>query len=127
MKIFFNNVFKNYFLLMITLLAEEIIFRVVTNLPILDWTLLRMFIGINIISLLCAAIFSFFGRIGSNILNIIVALFLSIYSVAQAGFKNFVGVFMSFGASTQVGAVKEYIGDYLNSFHWIYLIIVLKY
>ena len=125
MKIFFNNVFKNYFLLMITLLAEEIIFRVVTNLPILDWTLLRMFIGINIISLLCAAIFSFFGRIGSNILNIIVALFLSIYSVAQAGFKNFVGVFMSFGASTQVGAVKEYIGDYLNSFHWNYWLILV--
>ncbi len=125
MRIFYNNVFKNYFLLTITLLAEEIIFRTVTKLTIFDWTLLRTFIGINIIALICAALFSFFGRIGSNILSVIAALALSIYSVAQAGFKNFIGVFMSFGTSSQVGAVKEYIGDYLNSFHWTYWLILI--
>ncbi len=125
MRIFYNNIFKNYFLLTITLLAEEIIFRVVTNLTVLDWTLLRTFIGINVISLLCAAIFSFFGRLISNILNVITALALSIYSVAQAGFKNFVGVFISFGTSSQIGAVKEYIGDYINSFHWNYWLILI--
>ena len=68
MRAFYNNVFKNYFLMTITLFVSEVIFRAVSGLGVLDWTLLRIFVGINIISLICSALFSFFGRIASNVL-----------------------------------------------------------
>ncbi len=125
MRVFYNNVFKNYFLLTLTLFIEEIIFRAVMNLTILDWSLLRIFIGINIIALVCSAIFSFFGRIISNILSSVLALGLSVYSVMQAGFKNFIGVFMSFGTVSQAEAVQDFIGDYISSFNWTYWLILI--
>ena len=125
MKIFYNNVFKNYFLLMVTLFAGEVIFRVVSSLPLIDWSLLRIFLGINAISLLFSALFSFCGRIASNILTFIVALIGTIYGIAQAGFENYLGVYISFGTSSQAGAVKDYIMDYLQSFSWTFYLIAI--
>ena len=123
MKVFYNNVFKNYFLLTLSLFIGEIVFRIVLKLPVLDWALLRIFVGINIISLLLSAIFSFFGRIISNVLTFIVALASAVYGIAQAGFYSYLGVYMSFGTVSQAGAVKDYIMDYLQSFKWTYWLI----
>lgn len=125
MRLFYNNVFKNYFLLMLTLFAEEIIFRWCVGLPILDWALLRIFLGVNIVSLICGALFSFCGRIAGNILTFIVAFVGTIYAIAQAGFENYLGVYMSFGTSSQAGAVKDYIVDYLQSFSWTFYLILI--
>lgn len=125
MRIFYNNVFKNYFLLMLTLFSGEIIFRWCIGLPILDWALLRIFLGINIVSLVCGALFSFCGRIAGNILTFLVALVGTVYAIAQAGFENYLGVYMSFGASSQAGAVKDYIVDYLQSFSWTFYLIAI--
>ena len=49
----------------------------------------------------------------------------SIYALLQAGFENYIGVFMSFGTSSQAGAVKDYIKDYIDSFHWYYWLILI--
>ncbi len=123
MRAFYNNVFKNYFLMTITLFVSEVIFRAVSGLGVLDWTLLRIFVGINIISLICSALFSFFGRIASNVLCFLVTLASTVYGIAQVGFYNYLGVYMSFGTTSQVGAVKDYIMDYLQSFSWKYWLI----
>ena len=120
MRALYNNVFKNYFLLTLTLFVSEIIFRAVLALPILDWSVLRIFVGINIISLICSAVFSLFGRIVSNILTFIVGFASAVYGIAQAGFFNYLGVYVSLGTSSQMGAVKDYIGDYIQSFKWQY-------
>lgn len=132
MKIFYNNVFKNYFLLMVTLFATEIIFRVVVSmvvpvieLPLLDWAVLRIFVGINIISLILAVLFSFCGRIAGNILSFITTLVATVYAIAQAGFVNYLGDFMSLGTSSQAGKVKDYIADYLGSFSWEFWLIAI--
>ncbi len=125
MRAFYNNVFKNYFLLTMTLFISEIIFRAVLQIPILDWSILRIFVGINIISLLCSAIFSLFGRVFANILTSIIALVSTVYGIAQAGFYNYLGVYISLGSSSQMGAVKDYIGDYLQSFKWQYWLICI--
>lgn len=71
---------------------------------------------INIISLVFGALFSFVGRIGGNILTFLVVLISTIYSIAQAGFENYLGVFISFGTSSQAGAVTDYFSDYIASF-----------
>lgn len=131
-KAFYNNVFKNYFLLMVTLFATEVLFRVIVpfviptiELPLLDWSLLRIFVGINIISLLLGALFSLCGRIAGNILSFVVALVATIYAIAQAGFVNYLGVFMSIGTSSQAGAVKDYIADYFASFSWQFWLLLI--
>lgn len=125
MKAFYNNIFKNYFLLMITLFATELIFRFVVKLPLVDWAVLRIFIGINIVSLICGAVFSLGGRIAGNILTFLVALASTVYSIAQAGFVNYLGVYISFGTSSQAGAVKDYIMDYFASFSWTFWLIAI--
>ena len=111
--------------MMITLFATELIFRAVVNSPIIDWATLRVFLGINVISLLFSFIFSFMGRIVGNILTFIITLASSIYAIAQVGFLNYLGVYISFGTSSQAGAVKDYIGDYLSSFEWNYYLMLI--
>lgn len=110
---------------MITLFAEEVIFRYCVGSPILDWALLRIFVGVNIISLLCGALFSFCGRIAGNILTFVVAAVGTVYAIAQAGFENYLGVYMSFGTTSQAGAVRDYIMDYLQSFSWTFWLIAI--
>ncbi|MDE5888709.1 MAG: hypothetical protein K2H20_01680, partial [Bacilli bacterium] len=104
---------------------EELIFRWCVGFSLFDWSVLRIFIGINALSLLLSALFSFCGRIVSNILTFIVAVVGSIYGVVQAGFLNYLGVFMSFGTTSQAGAVKDYIMDYLASFSWKFWLILI--
>lgn len=125
MKILCNKIFKNYFFMMITLFATELIFRAVVNSPIIDWATLRVFLGINVISLLFSFIFSFMGRIVGNVLTFVITLASSIYAIAQVGFLNYLGVYISFGTSSQAGAVKDYIGDYLSSFEWNYYLMLI--
>ena len=74
MKIFYNKAFKNYILLMLTMFISEVIFRCVVGFPLLDWALLRIFIGVNVVSLIFSFIFSFCGRILGNILSVILVL-----------------------------------------------------
>ncbi len=125
MRMFYNNVFKNYFLLMMTLFVEELIFRWCVGFSLLDWSVLRIFIGLNMICLALSALFSFFGRIASNILTFIVAFIGTAYAIIQAGFVNYLGVFISFGTSSQAGAVQDYIMDYISSFSWTFWLIAL--
>ena len=125
MKLMFNKIFKNYFLLTTTLFLAEIIFRLVLGLTIVDWSVLRIFVGVNLIGLIFGFIFSFCGRIIGNLLTFFVGVIFSVYSVAQAGFYNYVGTFMSFGTSSQLGAVTDYISDYFNSFSWTFWLIFI--
>ena len=125
MKALCNKVFKNYILLMLSLFAIEIIFRFVVDYPIIDWATLRIFLGINVISLVLSILLSFVGRIVGNIFTFIISLASAIYAIAQVGFLNYLGVFISFGTTSQAGAVKDYIGDYLASFEWNYFLILI--
>ena len=125
MKVLCNKVFKNYILLMLTMFATEILFRYIVHAPIIDWATARIFLGINVISLLFSILLSFVGRIVGNIINFIIALASSIYAIIQVGFLNYLGVYISFGTSSQAGAVKDYIGDYLSSFEWNYYLLFI--
>ncbi len=125
MRLFYNNVFKNYFLLMLTLFVEELLFRWCVGFSLFDWSVLRIFLGINAVCLVLSALYSFCGRLVSNILTFITACLGTIYTIAQAGFYNYLGVFMSFGTTSQAGAVKDYILDYFASFSWKFWLILI--
>ena len=84
---------------MLTMFATEVIFRFVVKAPIIDWATLRIFLGINVISLIFSLLLSFTGRIVGNIIAWIISLASSIYAIVQIGFLNYLGVYISFGTS----------------------------
>lgn len=122
-KLFYNDTFKNYFLLMLTLFIEEVIFRLCVGLGIIDVSVLRILVGINLFSLVLAALFSFFGRLASNILTFIVGLLCSIFYFLQIGFFKILGVFPSFSMFSQLEATKDFIVQYIHSFSFLDVLI----
>ena len=125
MKIFYDRVFKNYFLMMMTIFLGEIIFRLVVGQSLFSWAVIRIFFGVNVICLFFGGLYSLFGNLVGNILSYITALFFNIYAIVQAGFLNYLGVYVSFGNTSQAGAVKDYIRDYVDSFSWkLWLVLI---
>ena len=119
------KLFKNYLLMTTTLFAIEIIFRLVMKMNIIEWSILRVFVSLSIISLITVLLLSKTKRTLTKIVIFIICLIASLYALLQAGFENYIGVFMSLGTSSQAGAVKDYIKDYIESFHWYYWLILI--
>ena len=124
-RFFTNKVIKNYLILIVSLFGIEMIFKAVEGMPIANYSTLRIFVGLSIISLFLSVIMSFCKKWISNIILFITIIFATVYSMAQAGFENFLGVYISINTSSQLGAVKEYIRDYLASFNAIFYIILI--
>jgi len=108
---------KNFLTLFILLFLSEILFRIISNYNILDWATLRILISTFIISFIFSFIESFIKHDFINkIINFILVAFSSIYSFLQLGFYNFIGVYMSFRTSSQLGAVTSYVKEFIDSF-----------
>lgn len=125
MRIFYNNVFKNYFLLMLSLLASEILFRYFTGIDIIDISMARVFLSVNIVALLLSAISSFFGRIVGNILTLVFSLVLQAYMILQVAIYNYLGTFMSFKMAGSYNVIKEYLADFVGQFNIKYFFIAI--
>lgn len=124
-KILTNKITKNFLLLLVTLFGIEMIFKAVVDMSVLDWSTLRIFIGISIISLIISLVMSFCKKWIANIIMFLVVIIASVYAVAQAGFENYLGVYISINTSSQLGAVKEYVRDYIASFLPIFYLILI--
>ena len=122
-----NKLFKNYISLLIPLFIIEVLFKILLKMPILDWSTLRIFISCNIISLLISLITLILKEKSSRILSGIVLLIATIYAIMQAGFENYIGVYVSLGTSSQLGAVKEYIRDYFDSFNPLFYTLTIPF
>ena len=117
-----NSYVKTYSVLLIGLFLVEIIFKIISKNSIFDLSTLRIFIGLNIVSAFVACILNFFGKKTKRIVTSLLVIGFGIYSCLQLGFFNFIGVYISFQTSSQLGAVTDYIGDFFASFKWFYLI-----
>ena len=106
MKLNKNKILNNYFLLLISLMLIEVIFRLINKLSITNISFFRTFLGVNIISIILSLVYSIFPKKISKVLIIFTVLIDSIYSFVQILFLNFLGVYMSFNTVSQVGAVK---------------------
>ena len=105
--------------------AVEIIFRVVEEYNVFSWSSFRIFLSSFTICLLLNFITSFFHNIKiSRIANLILLSIISVYSLAQAGLLNFIGLYMSLGTSSQFGAVTSYILDFIKSLKLEYYLIL---
>ncbi len=122
---FFDDTFvKNVLWVTLFLFLIELIFKALNDFSIFDYSTLRILISCFMLSF----IVTFIGSLTKRrwLRNTIVLLFIFVYAFytwLQLGFINYLGVYMSFHTSSQFGAVKDYIGDYLNSFKLVYYVI----
>jgi len=119
MKKYINKeILKETIILTTILFFIEAIFRIFLAYPILDWSIVRIMLGLAILSLFINILLSFLKKNWiKRTVHIILILISTVYAIAQAGFQNYLGVFISLGASTQLGAVTDYIKDYFDSFN----------
>lgn len=111
-----NNFFKNFFLLIITTFCIEIFFRLLSGIKVLDISLLRIFIGLNFISIFLSFLLSWLSPKASKVGIILLSFAFSAYAFFEMGFNNFIGVYASVNSRSQLGAVTAYIKDFFGSF-----------
>jgi len=127
MKLIKGKTFFSYLTLLIFLLLTEIIFRVISGNNIVNFSFLRVFLLINFISLILGFLTSFLKSKYNKILNAIIVLIANIYAWVQLGFYNFLGVYISLNTSSQFGAVKSYIMDFMHSMKAEFLLAFLPF
>ena len=125
MKLLTNKTLKTFSIIFLTIMVIEIIFKMVMDMPVFDWSLFRIAMSAGAFSALIAVILSFANNIVRNIVIIILTLALTIYAIVQAGFNNYLGTFMSVATSSQAGAVGDFIGDFFASFKPTYYLMAI--
>ena len=115
-KIVKSNYIKYLVLFLISFTAIEVIFRVIESLSLKDWALLRIVLGILVLSNIFALIASLLPEKIAKFFSVLIVFAFSLYAVLQMGFGSFIGVYMSFNTSSQLGAVKDYIADFIAAF-----------
>ena len=78
LKLWQNKFIKNYLILIVLLSFLELTFRIISNLKLFSIEEVRIFLGLNIISLLFSFIISFIPKIGAKIFNLIFISYLVI-------------------------------------------------
>ena len=122
-----NNLIKNYMILVVFFSLLEISFRLISGISLNNIALLRIFIGVNFVSVLLSFILSWFNKLISKILVLLVSFALSAYTFFQIGFNNFIGVYASVNTKSQLGAVKDYIIDFFASFKATYYLAFIPF
>lgn len=126
-KIFNNLYFKIYIILLLSFFLTEIIFKLVSGSNIFDMSTIRIFLGINILVSIITFMLSFVSDLFKKIIISSLVFLVGLYSCLQAGFYNFLGVYMSFQTSSQLDAVVDYIKDFFNSFNFIYFLTFIPF
>ena len=128
MKVHINkNIFSNFLINFLFILMIEIIFKIVNNFSILDWSIIRIILSSFIISFILSNIEYFINKKVIKYINIILILIFTVYSIAQTGFNKYIGVYMSLGTSSQLGAVIDYIREFILSFKWYYYLLFIPF
>ena len=125
MKKKINKYLYNTLILTITIFLIELIFKGINHQNILTISTIRILFSTIILSLIISYIELYLNERKTKTINILLVTIITIYTILQAGFNNFIGVYISFNISGQAGAVTSYIFDFLKSFYWYYYLIFL--
>ena len=120
-----NKYLYNTLILTITIFLIELIFKGINHQNILTISTIRILFSTIILSLIISYIELYLNEKKTKTINILLVTIITIYTILQAGFNNFIGVYISFNVSGQAGAVTSYIFDFLKSFYWYYYLIFL--
>ncbi|MGN1353108.1 MAG: LTA synthase family protein [Bacilli bacterium] len=125
MKKKINKYLYNTLILTITIFLIELIFKGVNHQNVLTISTIRILFSTIILSLIISYIELYLNERKTKTINILLVTIISFYTILQAGFNNFIGVYISFNVSSQAGAVTSYLFDFLKSFYWYYYLIFL--
>ncbi len=120
-----SKMIKNFLLFFVTILACELIFSLVSGNNIFSVSTIRIMAFVTMISLLLSFLCSLLKKKTRNIISIIILFIIATYMVAQLGFISYLGVYASLNATSQLGAVKDYIIDFIKSFEIQYFTIYI--
>jgi lipoteichoic acid synthase len=126
-KIRKSDFMRLFILYFISLFSLEIIFRLVSGIILFDFSLFRIFLGILIIDIIFSYVLSFLSQKTRYTFFLITIFFACCYAIAQMGFNSFVGVYMSLNTSSQLGAVKDYVKDFIHSFKPTYYFVFISF
>lgn len=124
-KLVKKDIIYNFLILLCSLFSIEVLSRVIANSTLVSFAILRILLGLIFITIIISCITSLLKRNVTKFINIGIVTIFSIYSFLQAGFHNFLGVYMSFKTSSQFGAVTSYIKDFFLSFKPIFFIVFI--
>ena len=112
--------FRYMAILFLGIFSGELIFRLCAHMPIFSYPTLRVFVSTLFLSSLLGYMLSFCNKIVARVIIGVLIFLTNFYAYLQLGFNNFLGVYMSFGTSSQLGAVVDYIKDFLHSIKLVY-------
>ena len=128
MKKYINkNIILNTIINFTFMILIEIIFKIVNFFNLIDISSIRIILGSFIISFIISSIEYFIPKKLHKYINMLFIFICSFYSLLETGFNNFIGVYMSFGTSSQLGAVIDYIREFVLSFKWYYYFTMLPF
>ena len=126
MKKYINkNILLNTIINFTFLILIEIIFKIVNFYNLIDYSSIRILISSFLLSFIIGNLEYFINKKLHKYINIVLIFMSSIYALAETGFNNFIGVYMSLGTSSQLGAVIDYIREFILSFKWYYYFLLL--
>lgn len=126
-KFFNNNYIKTFLVILINILLVDIIFKLLNSSSILDVSMIRILFSSCVISSVFAMIINNLKTKPRKIVTSIFNFIVCAYACAQAGFYNFLGVYMSLQTSSQLGAVVDYIKDFFLSFKISFFLVFIPF
>ena len=127
-KLFKDTFYSNLILITLITFCIELIFRALSSFEIISYSTLRILISTFILSFLITFLSNLTKRRWlKNTINILYVFIYSIYVWLQIGFINYLGVYISFHTTSQFGAVKDYIWDFLASFKFTYYFVFIPF
>ena len=127
-KYIHNKYFIDILIFTVFFFGVEVIFRAVEGFSFFDWATFRIFLSSFCFSIVLHFFITFIkSERARNIIRLIFLLIVSIYAWMQAGFNNFLGVYISMGTSSQAGAVTSYIKEFLVSYKIEYYFILAPF
>lgn len=127
-SVFRDTFIRNLIFVTLIIFLIEILFRAISKFELASYATLRIFLSSFILSLIVTFISSISKRKWlRNTINLLYIFLYSLYTWLQLGFINFLGVYISFNTSSQLGAVTDYALDFLMSFKLLYYTIFLPF
>lgn len=122
-----NDFIKIYFILLSFLFGTEMLFKVISRSDLINYSTLRIFLGLSILSGVVSFILYWLPNLLKKILMGLLVFGGCFYGCVQLGFYNFLGLYMSFQTSSQLGAVVDYIFEFMLSFKWFYYLMLVPF
>ena len=125
-KVLTDRWFKNYIFLFTNFILIEILFTYIDGASITK-SIIRIIAFNSLIALIFSFLTSFANYKLNKVLNAIIVFIATFYAFIQLGFNNFLGVYASLNTSTQLGAVKDYVREFILSFKWTYYLELIPF